>query len=296
MPPRQRLILILLIPLTALAIALLGALLIQPAQTAPDDFYVTNNAYLSAANAQWLALVALLPLGITLGFVWQYEEPVVNFFQPEMIGAYGWWITLANAYAVAYSLRLARMLPAFEPELLSLNDSRLPQAPINVLAVTLVAGTILFFGWFIFGRKFGFGRMADRIVLPHRRAALLILLAAVAVTVWLFGGLNFALLMIPPAWLWILIEPRATVMGKAINATLAVGGVAAFGAMYLFLPNGLNLWHLVLAAAYGLFFPLNVMMFLLLVALGIRFLRLGLFAPYAPPSDRHEVSSETLRV
>ncbi len=296
MPSRHRTVLILLIPLTAAAIALLGATLIQPAPTSADDFYLTSAAYLSAANAQWLELIAFAPLIVALAFAWQHEEPNVDYFQPEMVGVFGWWIAFANGYAVAYTLTLAGMLPKFEPVIQSLNDPRLRAVPINFPALGLVLGTVIFFVWFIFRRKHGFGGMADRISLPHRRVARLILLAMLAVFVWLFGGVTFAALIVPPMWLWILIEPRQRRLGRVMNITLAVGGVAAYVIIALLLPRGLMLWHILLAAAYGVFPPLDVLPFLLLMALFIRFLRSELSAPYEPPSEQTRSASETLRV
>ncbi len=284
MPPRQRLILALLIPLTAAAIVLLVALLAQPEPTSPDDLYLTSSAYLSFANVLWLELVAFAPLFIALAFVWQHEQTGLEFFQPELWSVFGIWISLANGYGVAYMLTLVGMLPKFEPPLQSLNDPRLPATPINYPAAALLTGVVAFYLWFIFFRRRGFGGIADRIVLPQpptgsiggqRRAALLALLALLAVTVWLIGGIQFALLMIPPAWFWILIEPRPGRPGKMMNVILGVGGIAAFGVMFLLLPNGLNGWHLILAAAYGVFFPLDVLLFFLLAALFLRFLRLG---------------------
>ena len=285
MPPRQRFSLLLFIPLTAAALILLGALWARPTPQAPDDFYLTNSIYLSAAGTQWLALIALAPLFVALAFVWQTEKPASDFLQPEMVGVFGWWVAFANGYAVAYILSLAGLSPKFDPALQSLNDPRLRAAPVNYAAITLVAATTAFFIWFIFGRRSGFGGLADRINLPHRRAALLILLTMLAVTVWLFGGLDFALLMIPPAWFWIQIEPRPNRWERAMNATLAIGGIAALGIMYALLPRGLNLWRLLVAAASGALYPIDVLMFFLLVALFIRFLRLGWSTPYAPPRE-----------
>jgi hypothetical protein len=125
--------------------------------------------------------------------------------------------------------------------------------------------------------------MADRIHLPYRRAALLFLLALLAIIVWLFGGLNFALLMILPTWLWLFIEPGANRTRKVVNTLLALAGIAPFVAMLWQLPAGFNLWQLLLAAAYGVLWPIDVLMFLLLGTLFLRFLRLGLSTPYVQP-------------
>lgn len=286
MPPRHRIILILLIPLTAAAVVLFGALLAQPAGTTCDDFHLTRTTCLSAAEAQWLELIALAPLAAALAFAWNHAQPDGEYFQPEMIGAFGWWIVLANAYAVAYMLTLVGPLPVFEPAIQSLDDARLRAAPVDFPALALIIGAATFFGWFVFFRRHGFGRMADRIVLPHRRIALLILLAALAALVWLFGGVVFAALMIPPAWFWILIEPRVSGAGKAVNVALSLAGATTVAIAGLLLPGGLNLWHILLAAAYGVLAPLDVLPFLLLAALFLRFLRLGVSEPYTGQQSR----------
>lgn len=285
MPHRQRLVLILLVPLTAVAIALMSGIAAHPSARSPDDLRLASSFYLSAASAQWLALVALAPLVVALVFAWRLERPAIAYFQPEFIGTYGWWITFANGYAATYMVALSSVLPKFDPALRSLDDPRLRAVPLSLMAAAIIMGVVLFFIWFIFGRQFGFGRMADRISLPHRRTALLVLLTVVSAAVWIFGGLAFSLLIVPATWCWIFIEPRTSREGQALNAALAVGGIAAFAVAYFRLPGGLNLWHLVLAAGYGVLVPFDALAFLLMAALFIRFLRLGLSAPYAHPQS-----------
>jgi hypothetical protein len=283
MPPRQRLVLVLLVPLTAAALALLSGLASRPSAQTPGDLRLGPSFYLSPAAAQWLALAALAPLGIALVFAWRHEQPVLAYLQPELLGAYGWWIAFANGYAASYMISLSGILPRFEPALRSLDDPRLRQVPLNLLAAAVIAGVVAFFVWFIFGRARGFGSTADRISLPHRRAALLLLLTAVCASVWLFGGLTYALVIIPASWLWILIEPRRDWAGRAANVGLALAGLAPFVAAYFLLADGLSVWHLVLAAGYIVLLPFDALAFLLIVALFVRFLRLGLSASYLDP-------------
>lgn len=283
MLPRQRLILILLVVMTAVGLGLLGSLFAQPASVSSDDISLGPSLFLSTVNLQWLTLVALIPLAVAVGFVWQHERPVLEFLQPELLGAFGIWVAFANSYAVAYMLTLVGVLPPLDPPATEITDPRLAQIPVNFFGIILIIGTLAFYGWFLFFRRRGFGAMADRIHLPHRRAALLLLLAFLAVVIWLLGGLNFAVLMIIPAWLWIFIEPSANRNRKTLNTLLVLAGIAPFVALLWQLPARFNLWQLLLASIYGLLWPIDVLMFLLLIALFLRFLRLGLSTPYDLP-------------
>jgi hypothetical protein len=152
--------------------------------------------------------------------------------------------------------------------------------PVNFIALALIAATVAFYNWFLFFRQRGFGGMADRINLPHRRAALLMMLSFLAVVVWLFSGLSFAVLMVIPAWLWLFIEPSNEGGRKVINVVLALAGLVPFLFTLSTLPAGYTPWHVLLAASYGALWPIDILMFLLLFALFLRFLRLGLRAPF----------------
>lgn len=283
MLPRQRLILILLIPLTALVVVLLGTLSIQTNASASTDLQLAPHAYLASASATWLALIALAPLFIALAFVWQTERPVIGYFQPELVGAFAWWISLANGYAVLSALRLTGLLPKFETDPQTFTDSQLLNLPVNFWVLGLTAGTVVFFGWFLFARRNGFGAMADRIDLPHRRVALLLLLTGLAGAVWLLGGLNYTLLLVLPTWLWIFIEPTTTPRIKVVNTLLALSGGAVWLCPVFFLPPGVGLWQVIVAVAYLTIWPLDVLLYCLALALFLRFLRLGLSKPYVAP-------------
>jgi hypothetical protein len=258
MPLRQRQILILLVLLTAISIALFGSLAVHPEAQSPDDLRLAPSA--------------------------------PAYLRPEILSTYGWWITLANGYAATYMVALTGYLPKFEPALRSIDDPRLRGVPLNPLAAVIIAGVVLYFIWFIFLRENGFGRAADRISLPHRRTALLILLAAACVAIWIFGGLTFSLLIVPAAWLWIFVEPQKSRAGRAAAIALSAGGLVPFILAFFLLGNGLSLWHLILAAGYTVIFPFDALMFLLMVALGIRFFRLGGSAPYVDPQMLSELA------
>jgi len=296
MPPRQRLILILLVPLTAVALALLGAAFIQTKSQGPNDLQLGAGAFISPANAEWLALAALAPLGIAFAFAWQWEKPESAYFQPELLGIYSSWITLANGYAVLYILRLMGLLPNLDPVPQTLTDSRLTSLPVNGLVIVLPILSTAFFLWFLFLRPNGFGRLADRIALPHRRVVLLGVLTAVALTIWLLSGVYFALVMILPTWLWIFVEPSDQRTRKAVNVVLTLVGGAALLAPIFFLPPGLNLWTLLLDLAYLVVWPLDVLLYVLALALFIRFLRLGLSKPYVAPLIPQDPLFEILKL
>jgi hypothetical protein len=283
MPPRQLLILIMLVPLTAVALALLGSALIQTTAQGPNDLQLSAGVFLSPANAEWLALGALAPLGIAFAFAWQWEKPETAYFQPEILGIYSSWITLVNGYAVLYIIRLAGLLPNLNPAPQTLTDSRFTSLPVNWLVVALPILSTAFFFWFLFLRPNGFGRLADRIALPHRRLVLLGALTAVALTIWLLSGIYFALLMVLPTWLWLFVEPSDQPFRKAINVVLTLVGGAALLAPIFFLPSGLNLWTLLLDLAYTVIWPLDVLLYIFVLALFVRFLRLGLSKPYVAP-------------
>lgn len=228
----------------------------------------------------WMILAGSVPVFVALVFAWQSEKPVLDFFQPEMIGVYGWWISLVNGYIAAFALPFLGVLPKPDPAPAS---PVVLNIPVNVLAVGIIVGTALFFAWFLF-RPGGLAERADRIYLPHRRAALLLLLAVLVVVIFLLGGTDWGYALLPSVWFWIHILPRADRGGKLLNTVLALGGMVyplTVGSLALWLGSW---WRLVLAAAYGRLNPLEVVLFLFWAALFMRFLRLGLSRPYVAPA------------
>jgi hypothetical protein len=288
MSSQQRFILVILVPLTAILIGLFAASFVHPALVAPDDLRLTDSLYIANPDAEWLALVALVPLAIAIAFAWRWERPVTDYFQPELIGTYSNWITLANGYAFLYIIRVANFLPNLDPAPRTFNDSRLLALPVNWLIIVAPILSTLFFLWFLFLRPQGFGRLADRIALPHRRIALLLLLGILSLSVWVLGGVYFSIIMVLPTWLWILIEPTASPTRKVINLVLALVGGLPFLAPLFFIPAGATVWSFITGLTYFVVFPLDVLLYVLAVSLFIRFLRLAVAKPYIaplPPED-----------
>lgn len=290
---RQRRILLFFIPLTIVALVLVGVLLGQDGSADTDAwaFGPSNDLtlYLSTFDVQLLELIALAPLFVALIFVWQSETPNPDYFQPELTGVYGLWISFVNGYVVAYVLALIGVIPQIEN--VTLND--LTALPTNYLELGIVLATIIGFIWFIFGRKNGFGRIADRIQLPQRRLVLLLLLTLVDSTAIILNGEAKIILaiFIIPTWIWILIEPRTDKSGKVMNTIMTL--VAFLPTLFMFVllyaasftADPLRfLWWLISGAVYGIFSPVYVLLSFFWVALAVRFIRLGLSKPYiAPP-------------
>ncbi len=263
---RQRLILILLLPLSWAAMYLLSSL-------APPLIIDYN------PMSPWMVLAGDVPLFVAALFAWQYEKPTVEFFQPELLGLFAIWISLINGYIVAYLLPLLNVLPS--PVASPANQLDLP---VNYLAVALILGVTLFFIWFLF-RPGGLARRADQIYLPHRRITLLLSFTLLVLLVNLLGGTDLGFALLPSAWTWLFILPRADRRGKLLNITLAIAGMVyplAFGGIALWQGTW---WRAVLAAAYNILTPVEVALFLFWMALFVRFLRLGLSKPYVAPLE-----------
>jgi hypothetical protein len=267
MPPRQRLILLLLLPLSGLAMYLLGSL--APARA-------------DGANPMdaWMVLAGSAPVFAAVAFAWRSEKLLLDFFQPELIGLYAWWISLINGYIAAAAAPFIGLLP--KPDAGPAAAARL-DLPVNYLALALIAGVAVFFVWFLF-RPGGLGAQADRIYMPQRRSTLLMALALLVIVVFLLGGTSLGYALLPSVWLWIFIIPRTGQAGKLFNGALALGGLArplALGAQAL--GQG-AWWRLVLAAAYGRLTALEVFLFLFWMALFARFFRLAFSRPYVAPA------------
>lgn len=266
MTRRQRLVLLLLLPLTWAAMVLINSLNASPGS--------------SSDLSLWLLLAGELPLAAALLFAWQSEKLLLDFFQPELIGLFGWWISLVNGYIIAAAAPFVGLLP----KAADLTDAAAAiDQPVNYLLLALVAGVAVFFLWFLF-RPGGLAAQADRIYMPQRRTTLLLALGVLMLGISLLGGTSLGLALLPSAWLWIFIVPRADRPGKFFNGALAVGGL-----LYpLYLAGAALLaggwWRLVLGAAYGWLTPLEVLVFLFWLALYARFFRLAFSRPYVAPA------------
>ncbi len=111
-------------------------------------------------------------------------------------------------------------------------------------------------------------------------ASNLVWLLLVAVVAFLdnpFGAVTFLLL---PAFLWIWIEPAASLPRRTANAVLVGAGFLVLAALMVQYAKSLQiggyiLWYLFMSLAYGQFGLLQIVLALATVAIGIRLLTLG---------------------
>jgi hypothetical protein len=237
---------------------------------------VSETHYLPNWATPLLQLILFAPLFVFTASAYRKDRPREEELRPEFTAFIAWAVLGVDGYAIAYSLVAARLLPQYELFPAAPGDPFLLQP--TWWAALAIYGTMLALGWYTFRRK-GWGRFADRLNLPYRRATLLILLSGLAVVTWFVNGFTAVVVFGLPAYLWPWIEPRPTLRGKLLNTALALAGLLpllagltlvfgdpAFGPWWWFFP---------MAAAYGFIPFLTVMGFILFAALFIRFLQYG---------------------
>ncbi len=244
----------------------------------PGDFRVDQTRYIPMWAADILPVVVFLPLGLATLFAWRNERPRLDGLKPELFACLGVLVAGLDGYAVAYSLVNLGLLPHYEWFPARPGDPLLTE-PAGWAAL-IIYGTVAVFGWFIFGQIRGWGRLADRLEIPHRRVTLLVVFSALVFFFVQINAYAVALLLGPAAYSWVWIEPRATRWGRLLNLWLALGGALPMAGVIagLALTPGLGpwWWFLPLGAAYGLYPFYVVGGFILGVALFLRFARLGL--------------------
>lgn len=200
---------------------------------------------------------------------------------PELQGAVGAVVPLLNAYAVLWLLATQGWLPATTTGAGPLNEIRdeVFLTPID-WAVLVALAIAIATAYLIWWPPLGWGFRADQIETPARRETLIGLLAGVGLFT-LLGGDPVLILLTAPAGLWIWIRPRGPGAGQALNGMLWIGGLLPWIAAGLMLATSLPTpafvwWHFMAAAAYGVLPGGSVIAWLVLMALGARFLRLGM--------------------
>jgi hypothetical protein len=255
---------------------------LDPLPSSTTHYFRLDRArYLSGDVLDYVQILLFAPLFLAAGMAWQKDRPHPDELQPEFTAFLGLVITGLDGYAIAFSLVALRLLPAYEMFPATAGDPFLLR-PIWWAALA-VYGTVAVFGWLIFRPYRGWGRLADILQIPYRRATLLVVFSALVIVLWFLNGFAASALLGPAAYLWPLIEPRRGLWGKVLNTALALTGLAPFAVcVALFFPAaafGPWWWFLPLGAAYGLFPFLGVIAFLCGAALLLRFLRLGLREP-----------------
>lgn len=243
-----------------------------------DPYFRLSRAhYLPGWAVQVLQLLLFVPLFLVTAILFRKDRPSWDELKPEFYALIAVVVVGLDGYAVAYTLVNLGWLPRYEMFPASPGDPFLLRPAWWMVLV--IFGTMAVFGWYTF-RRGGWGRYADMLNLPHRRATLLLIFSATVFFLWQINGYSVSALLGPAAYLWPWIEPRRTWPGKILNTILALAGALPFAAgVYYFasqFPIGPWWWYLTLCAAYGLFPLLAVAAFIFCVALLVRFLRLGL--------------------
>ena len=242
-----------------------------------DYFRLNRSRYVPGWAMQLAQALVFVPLALTFGMAWSTQKPRADEMRPEFLA----WLALVviglDGYATAFSLVSLGYLPRYEMFPANPNDPFLLQP--TWWAVAVIAGVMLLFGWYTF-RVGGWGFYAGLLDIPFRRTTLLGLLAVLSAVVWLLNGFTATALLGPAALLWPWIEPGERLLKKLLNLALALAGAAPFAAFVAFFaanfPIGPWWWYLTLGAAYGLFPPLAVGLFLGALALMLRFMAHGL--------------------
>lgn len=249
----------------------------RPPGTSTSDFPLDAAHFLPGRVAGWLQLLLFAPLFLATVIVWGKDRPGWEELKPEFMALMAIIIIGLDAYAVAYVLVSLGWLPRYELFPAAPGDPFLLQPAW--WAALVVAGAMAFFGWFTF-RRGGWGRYADMLDIPYRRATLLIFFSGAVFFFWQINAYTASALLGPAAYVWLWIEPRRAFQGKFLNVILALAGTLPFAACVSVAvsqsPVGPWWWYLSLGAVYG-FFPLvAVAAFIFFAALLLRFLRLGL--------------------
>ena len=251
--------------------------LARPPASSMSDFPLDGAHFLPGRVAGWLQLLLFAPLFLATAIVWGKDRPGWEELKPEFMALTAIVVIGLDAYAVAYVLVNLGWLPRYELFPAAPGDPFLLQPAW--WAALVVAGAMGFFGWFTF-RRGGWGRYADMLEIPYRRATLLIFFSGAVFFFWQINAYTVSALLGPAAYLWFWIEPRRALQGKILNVILALAGALPFAACVSVAVSQAQVgpwwWYLSLGAVYGFFPLIAVAAFIFFAALLLRFLRLGL--------------------
>lgn len=245
---------------------------------APFDWPLSRTLMLTTPVVLGLGLLFFAPLFLATGLALAAQRPRWQELTPEVLALLGVALPILNGLAVLLILVLLGWLPRYEWFPATPGDAFLRQPADWALALALAVAALSALE--IFGRRTGWGHLAERWNAPARRVTLLLILSVLALATWAINPFAAALWLGPAAYLWPWVMPRSRRGGRVLNLALALGGfLPAFGlALGLALTPAVTVWSwfLLLGAIYGLF-PLPVTLAVVIfIACGVRFLRHGL--------------------
>jgi hypothetical protein len=243
-----------------------------PASGGMNDFRLPSERYFPGYIVWLMQLLGLLPLGLAGVFAARSlyaEKPAAAGWR--FLGSASWVVPLCLAALVLYGLTTVNVLKRYELYPATPKDPFLYELPLQVVVPLL----LVLLGGFV-----GVYRMRARLNLapesfPVEKRILYLWVSCVALAafvinsyaMWFFlGGFAYATLL--------LLSPRGSLV-RALNALLLLAALLPFlGLLYFFgreiFLGWRILWYLVLQAAYGVWSPFAVALFLLAIVLWVR--------------------------
>jgi hypothetical protein len=240
-----------------------------PAPGTANDFQVSPHRYLPGAIVRWMQFLGLLPIVLAAVFAARnlatekIELRGWRFFEPA-----SWVIPPCLAALLLYALTELDVLPRYELYPATPKDPFLYHLPLTLIAALVIVTAVGFVE---------LQKLRSRVHTPPTPFEVkkrLLFLWVVSVTLvaffdnpyamWLFlGGFAYATLLLVP--------PRSA-LSRTVNAALLIASAAPFAALLYSFGREIYLgwrivWYLVLQAAYGVWSPVAVALFLLAVVL-----------------------------
>jgi hypothetical protein len=245
------------------------------------ELQVNARSYLPGAMVAAVQVLLFLPVLVAVFFAavdftkgdcgrrgWRLLEPV------------GWIIPPGLAVLLLYGFTHVNALPRYELYPATTKDPflyHLPWAILATLAVVMAAG------WIALGRLHALLAAPPPLPFAGKKRILFVWVAVVAVAGFadnpyaaclFLGGLAYAALLLLP--------PRGAGQ-RVANAALLIAAAAPFAALVYSFGHEIYLgwriaWYLVLQAAYGVWSPVAVALFLTAAALWVQLLRVSVFA------------------
>jgi len=243
-----------------------------PAPGTAGDFQTRPERYLPSALMGGLQILGLLPIVLAAFFA-------ARNFAAENIELRGWRFLVPGSWVIPpclavlllYALTGLNILPRFELYPATPKDPFLYHLPI-----ALIAGLAIVIGaGFVELRK-----LLSRVEVPPmpfgvRKRILFLWVAIVALVAFLDNPYATGLFLGGFAYATLLLMPPRGAVSRAMNAALLIAAAAPFAALLYSFGKELFLgwritWYLVLQAAYGVWSPLAVALFLLSMTLGVQ--------------------------
>ena len=248
-----------------------------PAAGSVHDFQASSDRYLPGHLVGALQFCALLPLviaGVLAARNFSREEIELRgwrFFAPI-----SWVMVPCLAVLVLYLVTWLNILPRYELYPATPKDPFLYHLPILVILVLAVAAGV---AWRQL-RKFLARVEEPPTPFGVKKRILFLWLALVIVAAYLNNPYAMWLLLGVFGYSALLLVPPRGILSRAVNAALLAASAVPFAAMLYSFGHEIYLgwritWYLVLQAAYGVWTPLAVALFLMSVVIAAQLFRIA---------------------